>query len=154
MKDTRADYTTNQDADILARAEEILLKRLERIGSITSPMDASEFLRMRLAHLDHEEFHIMHLDQRHQIIAIECHAQGTISGATVFPREVLKSVLVHQASAVILAHGHPSGNPEPSHADIAITKTLRDALELIDVRILDHIVVGRTCVSLAERGLI
>lgn len=83
---------------------------------------------------------------------IETLAQGTVDGAEVHPREVVKAALTHNAAAVILAHNHPSGNPEPSAADRAITTRLKQSLALVDIRVLDHIVVGETCVSLAARG--
>lgn len=150
-KDTRATYLTDEAA-ILGQAEAILRKRLEWGGVIASPDDASHFLRMRLGALEHEEFHVMFLDARHQIIAVEGMFRGTIDGAEVHPREVVRASMRHNAAAVILAHNHPSGNPEPSAADRAITARLKQALALVEVRVLDHIVVGASCVSLAARG--
>lgn len=151
-QDTRAEYLAD-DVTILAQAEAILRRRLERLGAITDPTQASEFFRMRLARLEHEEFHVMYLDTRHRIIAVDPPlSRGTIDGAEVHPREVVKAALTHNAAAVILAHNHPSGNPEPSAADRAITTRLKQALALVDIRVLDHIVVGETCTSLAARG--
>lgn len=150
-QDTRAEYQAD-DNTILAQAEAILRRRLERLGAITDPSQAGDFFRMRLAGLDHEQFHVLFLDTRHRIIAIEALARGTVDGAEVHPREVVKAALTHNAAAVILAHNHPSGNPEPSAADRAITARLKQALALVDIRVLDHIVVGETCVSLAARG--
>lgn len=149
--DTQADYLPDEAA-ILGQAEAILRKRLERQGSIGSPEDASSFLRMRLGGLEHEEFHVVFLDTRHRIIAVEGLFHGTVDGAEVHPREVVRAVLRHNAAAVILAHNHPSGNPEPSAADRVITVRLKQALALVDVRVLDHIVVGERTVSLAARG--
>ncbi len=95
------------------------------------------------------------LDNRHHVIAVEKLFNGTIDGASVYPREVVRSALRHNAAAAVAAHNHPSGNLEPSAADRAITTRLREALALIDVRILDHIVVGaQQTTSMAERGLI
>lgn len=150
-QDTRAEYQAD-DSTILAQAEAILRRRLERLGAITDPTQASDFFRMRLAGLEHEQFHVLFLDTRHRIIAIEALARGTVDGAEVHPREIVKAALTHNAAAVILAHNHPSGNPEPSAADRAVTARLKQALALVDIRVLDHIVVGETCVSLAARG--
>ena len=143
--------TTEQD--VLAAAEGILKSRLERQGSIGNPTDATDFLRMRLGALLHEEFHILWLDNRHRILECQKLFTGTVDGASVHPREVVRAALSINASAAILAHNHPSGVAEPSAADLAITSELRDALKLIGVRILDHIVVGAECVSMAGRGL-
>jgi DNA repair protein RadC len=145
------DDTTEQD--VLTAAEGILKGRLERQGSIGSPTDASDFLRMRLGSLLHEEFHVLWLDNRHRIIDCQKLFTGTIDGASIYPREVVRAALSVNACAAILAHNHPSGVAEPSAADRAITHELRDALRLIGVRILDHIVVGAECVSMAGRGL-
>lgn len=144
--------TTEQD--VLAAAEAILKCRLERQGSIGTPMDASHFLRMRLGALLHEEFHVLWLDNRHRILDCQKLFTGTVDGASVHPREVVRAALAINASAAILAHNHPSGMAEPSAADRILTHELREALRLIGVRVLDHIVVGSECVSMADRGLI
>ena len=144
--------TTEQD--VLAAAESILKGRLERQGSIGSPTDATSFLRMRLGALPHEEFHVLWLDNRHRILDCQKLFTGTVDGASVYPREVVRAALSVNACAAIFAHNHPSGVAEPSAADRTITRELRDALQLIGVRILDHIVVGAECVSMAGRGLI
>jgi len=143
--------TTEQD--VLAAAEGILQGRLERQGSLNSPTDATAFLRMRLGALQHEEFHVLWLDNRHRILECQKLFTGTVDGASIYPREVVRAALSVNASAAIFAHNHPSGIAEPSAADRAITNELRDALRLIGVRILDHIVVGAECVSMAGRGL-
>ncbi len=140
--------------DILAAAEDILARRLQREGSIGNPRDSEQYLRMRMAHLPHEEFHVVWLDNRHRILATDKLFTGTIDGASVHPREVIRAALRHNAAACILAHNHPSGVAEPSAADRAITKELIDGLKCISVRVLDHIVVGAgECVSMAARGL-
>lgn len=144
--------TTEQD--VIAAAEGILAERLKRLGSICSPTDANDFLRMRLGALSHEEFHVLWLDNRHRIIDCQKLFTGTVDGASIHPREVVRAALTANACAAILAHNHPSGVAEPSAADRAITNELRDALRLVGVRILDHIVVGDECVSMASRGLI
>jgi len=146
-----AEETTEQD--VLAAAEGILGERLKRLGSIGNPTDANDFLRMRLGALSHEEFHVLWLDNRHRIIDCQKLFSGTVDGASIHPREVVRAALSVNACAAIFAHNHPSGISEPSAADRAITNELRDALRLIGVRILDHIVVGAECVSMAGRGL-
>lgn len=157
-RDVLGHYTIDgpqTEADVLEAAEDILRRRLERLGSIGNPSESSNFLRVRLGALPHEEFHILWLDNRHRILTCQKLFTGTIDGASVHPREVVRAALTCNASAAILAHNHPSGVPEPSAADRAITRELRDALQLIGVRILDHIVVSAgECVSMAARGLI
>lgn len=158
LRDTLGHYTLigpQDETSILAAAEDILLRRLERCGSISDPMSAASFLRMRLGGLHHEEFHVVWLDNRHRIIGTEMLARGTIDGAEVHPREVVRSALRHNAAACILSHNHPSGVTDPSTADRAITQRLQDALALVGVRILDHIIVGPAdTMSFASRGLL
>ncbi len=144
----------SNDQAILAAAEDILRARLLRLGTIQSPADAFDFLRMRLGGLHHEEFHAIWLDNRHRILDCQRLFTGTIDGANIYPREVVREALGRNASAVILAHNHPSGVAEPSASDTVITRTLREALDLVGVRVLDHVIVGETCVSLASRGFL
>lgn len=157
-KDSKGNYkltgnTTEQD--VLAAAEGILRTKLERQGSIGNPSDASDFLCMRLGALLHEEFHVLWLDNRHRILDCQKLFTGTVDGASVHPREVVRAALNINACAAVLAHNHPSGVAEPSAADRSITRELSEALRLVGVRILDHIVVGAgSCVSMAERGLL
>lgn len=156
-EEEREIYTANDlapaDAAVLARAEEILRARFVREAEIANGGDAAQFLRARLAHREREEFHAVWLDTRHRVIAVEQMSMGTIDGSTVHMREVLRAALRHNAAAVIVAHNHPSGIAEPSRADRDITNRLRDALALVDVRLLDHLVVGAGApVSFAERG--
>ncbi len=116
---------------------------------------AREYLQAQLGHRAQEVFAVMFLDSRHCLLAFEELFHGTIDGASVYPREVVKQALKHNAAAVILAHNHPSGVAEPSQADVRITQRLVDALELVDVRVLDHVVVGRgTTTSFAQKGLL
>ena len=127
---------------------------LRKQGPLSSPSDAADFLTHQLRDRKREVFAIIYLDTRHQVIDYEELFIGTLNGATVHPREVVRSVLDHNASAVILAHNHPSGIAEPSQSDVALTKRLRDSLDLIDVRLLDHLVIGDgEYVSLSDRGL-
>ena len=132
-----------------------LREALDRPDALTSPAVTREFLRARLRDLPHELFCLLLLDNRNRVITFEELFRGTIDGASVHPREVVKLALERNAAAVILAHNHPSGIAEPSQADEMITRRLCDALSLVDIRVLDHFVVGEgDCVSFAERGLI
>lgn len=144
------------DDQTLASAASILDKRMRKPGyAIKHPADASLYLRVELGQLDYESFRVMFLDARHSLISLKEMFRGTIDGAAVYPREVVKAALHFNASAVILTHNHPSGVCEPSAADRAITKRLKDALDLVDVRVLDHIVVGhRDTFSFASNGLL
>ena len=120
-----------------------------------SPAAVRDYLRLRLAHLDHEVFVVLFLDAQHRLIAAEERFRGTLSQTSVYPREVVKTALRHNAAAVILAHNHPSGLAEPSRADELLTAALKQALALVDIRTLDHFVVGgNNTISLAERGLL
>ncbi|HET8553790.1 MAG TPA: DNA repair protein RadC [Rhodanobacteraceae bacterium] len=139
----------------LELARRALAEELTRGPALSSPDDSSAFLRARLRHLPYEVFACLYLDNRHRVLAFEELFRGTIDGASVHPREVVRACLAHNAAAVIFAHNHPSGVAEPSRADRDITRTLREALQMIDVRVLDHLVVGAgTPVSMAARGLI
>lgn len=109
-------------------------------------------MRFKIGGSEREVFAVMLLDNQHRLIEFKELFQGTIDAASVYPREVVKTALKANAAAVIFAHNHPSGDPEPSQADRRITTRLQDALALIDVRVLDHIVVGEQCTSFAERG--
>jgi len=123
--------------------------------ALEAPQAARNFLQAQLRDRPYEVFCCLHLDNRHRLIAFDELFRGTIDSASVHPREVVKQALSRNAAAVILAHNHPSGIAEPSHADELITARLRDALALVDIRVLDHLVVGDTrCVSFAERGLL
>jgi DNA repair protein RadC len=123
--------------------------------SIRSPADTELFLKARMQHLDHELFCCLYLDNRHRVLRFDELFRGTIDGTSVYPREVVKEALSVNAAAVILAHNHPSGVAEPSQADERITKRLKSALELVDIRLLDHLIVGDgAATSLASRGLL
>ncbi|MEO7775763.1 MAG: DNA repair protein RadC [Steroidobacteraceae bacterium] len=123
--------------------------------ALQAPQATRAFLIAQLRDRPHEMFCCLHLDNRHRLIAFEELFRGTIDGASVHPREVVKQALARNAAAVILAHNHPSGVAEPSQADELITARLKDALALVDIRVLDHLIVGDgCCVSFAERGLL
>jgi len=141
--------------EILEAARTILARRVRRGAAISNPRHTREYLRLHLAPRDHEVFAILFLDNRHRVIEFVPLFRGTIDGASVYPREVVKEALRRNAAAVILAHNHPSGVAEPSQADELITIRIRDALSLVDIRVLDHLVVtGDSIVSFAERGLL
>ena len=132
-----------------------ILEPIKDHNALTRPDDTRQYLLSLLTHQQREVFWCLFLDNRHRVIANEALAYGTIDQANIYPREVLKSCLNHNAAAVIFAHNHPSGSANPSEADKIITQTLREALALVDIRLLDHfIVAGNQTVSMAERGLI
>lgn len=148
-----AKYAQLQAALELARRR--LAERLRRESSLTSPGTAQQYLRAWLQDRPAEVFCCLFLDTRHRVLKAEELFRGTIDGASVHPREVVRAAMAHNAAAVIVAHNHPSGVAEPSRADQQLTQRLKDALALVDVRLLDHIVVGDAqTVSLAERGLL
>ncbi|MDR6963310.1 RadC family protein [Shewanella putrefaciens] len=142
------------DDVILASAANIIAERYVKKDAYTNPQATKDFLTYKLGGYEREVFAVMLLDNQHQLLEFKELFFGTLDAASVYPREVVKAVLAVNAAAVIFAHNHPSGESEPSAADKNITKRLTDALGLIDVRVLDHIVVGRTPVSFAERGLL
>lgn len=140
---------------VLEMGRRHLFEQLERGTALLSPEDTSQFLRARMRDLPHEVFAVLFLDNRHRVIAFEEMFRGTIDGASVHPREVVRRSLQHNAAALILCHNHPSGVAEPSQADRRITARLSDALGLIDVRVLDHLIIGdQECCSMARRGLL
>ncbi len=145
--------SAEQEAAILEQAEAILRRRFERMGTLASPQESGAWLRARLATRDSEAFCVLHLDNRHRVIAFDEMFQGTIDGASVPPREVVRACLKHNSAAVIFCHNHPSGISEPSAADVALTQTLKQALDLIGTRVLDHLVIGESVTSLSQRGL-
>ena len=149
----QTDAQARHEADILAEAETILRKRWARLGSLSDPRDSAAWLRMHCAGMTAEVFGVIFLDNKHRILATRELFRGTIDGASVHPREVVRAVLECNAAAVVLYHNHPSGNPEPSSADVAITQTLKQALDLIGTRVLDHLICGETVTSLSQRGL-
>lgn len=155
VQDSQGSYIPATDEQIVEAALDITDRAFRRGPVVDSPRAMREYLMVRYSGLEHEVFVAVFLDNRMRVIAVEEMFRGTIDGAAVYPREVVKATLRHNAAAVIFAHNHPSGLPEPSHADEAITQRLRQALALIDVRVLDHLVIGqRFTESFAERGLL
>lgn len=138
---------------VLEMSRRYLLDQIKRGDALSSPKKVRDFLSLRLKSRPHEVFAVIFLDTKNRVIAFEELFHGTIDGAGVYPREILKRVLHHNAAAVIFAHNHPSGVAEPSPTDIQFTRRLRDALGLFDVRVLDHVIVGEKWISMAERGL-
>jgi DNA repair protein RadC len=142
-------------AAALELARRSLGEQLRERPALGNPRDSGDYLRARLRDLPYEVFGCLYLDNRHRVLAFEELFRGTVDGASVHPREVVRACLKHNACAVIFAHNHPSGVAEPSAADRAITHELRNALQLVGVRVLDHLVIGSgEPVSMAARGLI
>jgi DNA repair protein RadC len=138
---------------IVAQAVEILERRLERGVALTDPSIAGQFCAAKIRHYEREVFGVLFLDNRHRLLAFEILFYGTIDGAEVYPREVARAALRHNAAAIIVTHNHPSGSTEPSAADRAVTLRLRDALAMLEIRLLDHFIVGDgPATSLAARG--
>jgi len=147
---------SEQEESAINGALSILEKHM-RYNAIqmSEPKVVVDYLKLRFAGLGHEEFHVVFLDAQNKVIVTEPMFRGTLTATSVYPREVVKKALEFNAAAVILAHNHPSGLAEPSRADEMITDTLKRALTLIDVRVLDHIIAaGSNSVSFAERGLL
>ena len=132
-----------------------LLEVLRQRDCLLSPESVRDFLRVTLEGSDHEAFLVMFLDGQNRVIATEEMFRGTLTQTSVYPREVVKRSLYHNAGAVIFAHNHPSGMAEPSRADEALTRVLKEALALVDIKVLDHFVIGAaSALSFAERGLL
>jgi DNA repair protein RadC len=141
--------------EIMTGARQALSLRIRKGTLMDSPKATADYLTARLATREHETFTLIYLDNRHRLIACDDLFRGTIDGASVHPREVVKEALRHNAAAVILAHNHPSGVAEPSQADELITRRLREALALVDIRVLDHVIIaGADSISFAQRGLL
>ena len=162
--ETRAQYAVkreinaaaaNEDA-IIAQALEILARRMRNTGMMMdSPEVVRDWLRLRVGGKPHEEFGCIWLNARHEVIEAGEMFRGTLTQASVYPREVVKEALRHNAAAVIFYHNHPSGAAEPSAADELLTRSLKDALAMVDTKVLDHFVVTATAMtSFAERGLL
>jgi len=158
IKESSGLYSVSREIseqDILNAAREIISRKFRRGATLSSPQSSIEFLTHRIALLEHEVFGIIVTDHRHRILASEDLFTGTIDGASVYPREVVKHVLRLNGSACLFYHCHPSGVANPSAADRHITQRLKDALALVDVRVLDHIIIaGAEHYSFAQAGLL
>lgn len=153
MYSVPAGYSVSE-TDILSWAESILVTRFKRSNYLTTPDLARHYLRVKFGRADREQFGMVLLDNQHGVIGLEVLFYGTIDSASVYPREVVKAALAANAAAVLFVHNHPSGNPEPSRADIQITRRLSNALNLVDIRALDHLIIGgQQILSLSEQGL-
>lgn len=130
-----------------------LADRLRRDSALQSPQAVKDYLKAQLRHEPHEVFACLFLDTKHRLLGFEALFRGTIDGASVYPRQVIKRALAHNAAALILCHNHPSGVSEPSQADVLLTLRLKEALDLVDVRLLDHFIIGEgEPLSMVEKG--
>ncbi|ELO0670984.1 DNA repair protein RadC [Pseudomonas aeruginosa] len=155
VRDGRGRYRPADADQILEAARQVIEQKMQRGEAFTSPAAVKDYLRAKLAGFEHEVFAVLFLDTRHRLIEYREMFRGTIDDASVYPREVVKEALRCNAAAVIVSHNHPSGNPEPSAADRVLTARIKQALGLVDVRVLDHVIVaGDTTASFAERGLL
>ncbi len=142
-------------AAVLELARRSLAEQMKQRPVLDSPQRVKDYLSLQIAHLDHEVFAVLFLDAQNRLLKFEEMFSGTLTQTSVYPREVVKLALACHAAAVVLAHNHPSGAAEPSRADEFLTQTLKSALQLVDVRVLDHVVVAQgQVVSFAERGLL
>lgn len=141
--------------DVLAAAREILATRIRHGDVLGSPGAVRDYLQLILHSREYEVFVVVLLDAQNRVLASEEMFRGTLTQTSVYPREVVKTALRHNAAGVIFAHNHPSGVAEPSHADQLLTQSLKQALALVDIKVLDHfIVAGSSALSMAERGLL
>jgi DNA repair protein RadC len=151
----RGGYREAAVDEVLQAAQRLLAARVRGANVLSAPADVREFLKARLSTLEHEVFALLHLDAQHRVLDYVEMFRGTLTQSAVYPREVVKDALRANAAAVILIHNHPSGLTHPSPADETLTRVLTSALALVDVRVLDHFVVGGTSVfSFAEHGLL
>jgi DNA repair protein RadC len=155
VRDVAGAYRPALPGEVFGVAQRLLWQQVRGRDVFNSPAAVRDFLRVRLAPLEHEVFAVLMLDAQHALLDYVELFRGTVTETAVYPREVVKESLARNAAAVVLVHNHPSGVAEPSRADERLTNTLKAALDLIDVRVLDHLVVARTnIVSFAERGLL
>jgi len=158
INDETGEYTATRPLsadDILLQAWLIRKEQVKRGTKIGSPTETKEYLKAELGAREREAFGALFLDTRHRVLEFEILFYGTIDGATVYPREIIKRALQLNAAAIICSHNHPSGECEPSLADQAITRRIKEALAMVEIRLLDHLVVSPTdVVSMAERGML
>ena len=153
VQDLLGDYRLATAQEILTAADHVINRRFRRGVSIVSALNSKDLFRQKLALREQEVFAALFLDNKHRVIAYEELFFGTIDSASVHPRIIVQRALQLNAAAVIVAHNHPSGDPEPSQQDIDLTKRLKDALKLVDVNLLDHLIIGSVDIfSLVERG--
>lgn len=136
-------------------ARRALAERLQERQAFQSPASVKQYIQLHLAHKNHEVFAVLFMDSQNRLLAMEELFRGTLTQTSVYPREVVLRALHHHSAAVVLAHNHPSGSVQPSRADEALTQNLKACLALVDVRVLDHIIVGQgQALSMAEQGLL
>lgn len=153
--DESGKYRVAQEAEVLAAAQRVMATKIPKTDYLSSPNAVKDFLRVRLGALPHEVFAVVHLDSQHSVIEYVEMFRGTTSQTSVYIREIVLDALHHNAACVLLVHNHPTHQGAPSRADEHLTQTAKQALKLIDIRVLDHLIVaGDNIVSMAELGLI
>ena len=154
VRDVAGDYRQVDADEVLQAAQQVLLGRVRGSDILGSPQAVRDYLRVRLGGLEHEVFAVLHLDVQNRVIDYVEMFRGTVSQTSVYPREVVREAMVRNTCSIVMVHNHPSGSTQPSRADEALTQTLKAALSLVDVRVLDHLIVaGSDILSMAERGL-
>ena len=156
VQDALGQYVVVDDDTLIAAALRAVEQRIPRNGTLmTTPFVVRNYLSMKLGTLPHEVFGVLFLNSQHGMIAFEVMFRGTLTQTSVYPREVVKRALELNCAACVLVHNHPSGSLQPSRADELLTKTMKDVLALIDVRVLDHVIIsGERALSMAELGLV
>ncbi|MCW5660082.1 MAG: DNA repair protein RadC [Burkholderiaceae bacterium] len=155
VRDVDGQYRPASADEVLQQARRVLSRRVRRGSTMSSPQAVKDYLRLQIGVLEHEVFMVIFLDAQHRLIALKEMFRGTVTQTSVYPREVVKEALAVNAAAVIFAHNHPSGVADPSRADEFLPHSLKAALALVDVRVLDHLVVaGENVVAFSERGLL
>ena len=155
LRDVAGNYRCISAKVVMDQAKRLLASRVRPGAAMTCPAVVKDYLQLQMGAFEHEVFAVLFLDAQHRIIEFKEMFRGSVSQTSVYPREVVKEALLLNAAAVMLAHNHPSGQAEPSRADEFLTQSLKSALALFDVRVLDHFVVSATeVVSFAERGLL
>ena len=153
VRDVAGDYRPANAGEVLQAAQRVLAGQMRGCQILSSPQAVHDFLRVNLGALEHEVFAVVHLDAQYRVIEYVEMFRGTVSQTSVYPREVVKEALARNSAALLLVHNHPSGSTQPSRADEMLTQTLKTALALVDVRVLDHVIVaGAELLSMAERG--
>jgi DNA repair protein RadC len=154
VRDVAGDYRPADAGEVLQAAQLVLLRRVRGTDVLASPQAVRDFLRVKLGTLDFEVFAVVHLDTQNRVIDYVEMFRGTVSQTSVYPREVVRESMMRNSAALLLVHNHPSGSTQPSRADEMLTQTLKAALALVDVRVLDHLIVtGNDILSMAEYGL-
>ena len=155
VRDVAGEYRQVDADEVLQAAQQLLLGRLRGSDVMSSPQAVRDYLRMKLGNLEYEVFAVVHLDSQNRVIEYVEMFRGTVTQTSVYPREVVREAMKRNSCAMLLVHNHPSGTTTPSRADEHLTTTLKQALALVDVRVLDHLIVaGHAITSMAEMGLI